>query len=154
MTYKDSIDLSDSNKRLFLNAVKNKDRVEGLTHGFYRYPARFSPQFASAAIKCFSKPGELILDPYMGGGTTVVEALATGRRIVGNDLNELGAFVTKVKTLCLSEDESREIEAWSVNISGIVNYSNDTSECQSLLNDPRTRICTLKNHASSKKASP
>ena len=50
----------------------DKSRITGLTHNFYRYPARFSPAFASTAIELFSKPGDVVLDPYMGGGTTIV----------------------------------------------------------------------------------
>jgi hypothetical protein len=49
------------------SAATNMDPVGGLTHGFYRYPARFSPEFAKAAIQLFSKPGQFVLDPYMGG---------------------------------------------------------------------------------------
>lgn len=64
-------------------AATDKSRVVGLTHQFYRYPARFSPQFAAKAIELFSKPGDLVLDPYMGGGTTIVEALVRGRRTFG-----------------------------------------------------------------------
>lgn len=76
-----------------LNAIKqgafDQCRVAGLTHRFYRYPARFSPSFVSSAIECFSSPGDLVLDPYMGGGTTMVEALVRGRFGVGIDLNSL-----------------------------------------------------------------
>src|SRR5215467_6633374 len=50
--------------------------VRGLTHNFYRYPARFSPAFVRAAIETFTKPGDLVLDNHVGGGTTLVEALA------------------------------------------------------------------------------
>ena len=60
----------------FSDAVINSDPVAGLTHNFYRYPARFSPEFAKQAILAFSKPDDLVLDPFMGGGTTLVEALA------------------------------------------------------------------------------
>jgi hypothetical protein len=41
----------------------------GHTHNFYRYPARFSPQFARAAVEAFSAPGDTVLDPFVGGGT-------------------------------------------------------------------------------------
>jgi len=54
--------------------------VRGLTHGFYKYPARFSPSFARAGIEIFTQPGDLVLDNHVGGGTTLVEALALGRR--------------------------------------------------------------------------
>src|SRR5687768_15962592 len=86
-------------------AAKDRSPVAGSTHNFYRYPARFSPQFAAAAIKSFSLPGDLVLDPYMGGGTAVVEGVLAGRRMVGNDLNSLAAFICKVKTTCLTHSE-------------------------------------------------
>src|SRR5438132_12483958 len=72
--------------------------VAGLTHRFYRYPARFSPTFAATAITQFSKPGDLILDPQMGGATAIVEAMRLGRRAVGCDLNSLAVFIARVKT--------------------------------------------------------
>ena len=53
--------------------------VKGLTHGFYKYPARFSPQFVRAAIEAFTRKRDLVLDPHVGGGTTLVEARALGR---------------------------------------------------------------------------
>ncbi|UCE74376.1 MAG: site-specific DNA-methyltransferase [Methanomassiliicoccales archaeon] len=61
------------------------------------YPARFSPAFASTAIELFSNPGDIVLDPYMGGGTTIVEAMVAGRRAIGADLNSLFKFLIKVK---------------------------------------------------------
>jgi len=60
--------------------ARDPQPVRGLTHGFYKYPARFSPSFARAAIEIFTQPGDLVLDNHVGGGTTLVEALALGRR--------------------------------------------------------------------------
>src|SRR5581483_9243118 len=74
-------------------AAMDRKAVSGWTHNFYRYPARFSPRFAAAAIEAFSEPGDLVADPYMGGATSVVECLAAGRNVVGNDLNSLAAFI-------------------------------------------------------------
>ena len=37
-----------------LAAIHSGETIGGLTHDFYRYPARFSPQFAREAIKCFT----------------------------------------------------------------------------------------------------
>lgn len=65
--------------RALLEALYSESPVSGLTHSFYRYPARFSPQFARTAIEAFTQPGDTVFDPFMGGGTTVVEALALGR---------------------------------------------------------------------------
>ena len=43
------------------NAALDISPVSGLTHRFYRYPARFSPMFAATAIEEFSTPGDLVL---------------------------------------------------------------------------------------------
>lgn len=86
--------------------------VRGATHQFYRYPARFSPQFARAVIEAFTEPGDLVLDPFIGGGTTAVEALRAGRRCIGSDINELALFVSKVKTTVLSADEVDFLRQW------------------------------------------
>src|SRR5687768_7283318 len=83
-------------------AAADRSPVAGFTHCFYRYPARFSPTFVGAAIDAFSRPGDIVLDPYMGGGTSVVEAMVRGRRAVGCDLNSLAVFVAKAKCVDLT----------------------------------------------------
>lgn len=88
-------------------------------HEFYRYPAKFSPTFAAAAIEAFTKPGDLILDAFVGGGTTAVEAQRLGRRVVAADLNPLAAFVTKVKTTLLTADQRAAVLAWLEEAVGI-----------------------------------
>jgi hypothetical protein len=42
-------------------AARDRRRISGLTHNFYRYPARFSPTFAATAIECFSEAGDSLL---------------------------------------------------------------------------------------------
>jgi hypothetical protein len=74
-------------------AARDLALVRGLTHDFYKYPARFSPTFVRAAIETFTKPGDLVLDPHVGGGTTIVESRALGREGVGIDINPLAEFV-------------------------------------------------------------
>ena len=86
--------------------------MNGLTHNFYRYPARFTPEFARAAIEVFTKESDTVLDPFVGGGTSVVEALAMGRRAIGADLNSLAVFVTRSKTTPLSKRERAFIKEW------------------------------------------
>ena len=99
-------------KAEFLEAIHSRESVSGLTHEFYRYPARFSPLFARAAIKAFTRPGDVVLDPFMGGGTTLVEARALGRRAIGIDINTLAVFVSKVKTTLLTGADLRRVQSW------------------------------------------
>jgi hypothetical protein len=48
----------------------------------------------------------------MGGGTTIVEALASGRRALGSDVNSLALFVSRVKTTPIPSRHWDEIVAW------------------------------------------
>ncbi len=96
----------------FMDAVHTQVPVGGLTHNFYRYPARFSPMFARGTIEAFSRPGDVILDPFMGGATTLVEARALGRHAVGCDVNSLSVFLSRVKTTPLSEDDIIKVVDW------------------------------------------
>jgi SAM-dependent methyltransferase len=47
------------------------------------HPAKMLPAVAAHAIAAYTRPGNLVLDPMCGIGTTLVEALHTGRRAVG-----------------------------------------------------------------------
>jgi hypothetical protein len=91
--------------KTLITAAHDISRVAGLTHNYYKYPARLSPTFVRAAIEAFTNPGDWILDPFVGGGTTLVEARALGRSGVGIDNNELAVFVSRVKTTVLSKRE-------------------------------------------------
>lgn len=96
-----------------VEAVRDPSRIDGLTHGFYRYPARFSPQLVRSVIDALSDPGDWILDPFMGGGTTLVESLASGRNAIGTDISSLATFVSQVKTTLYTDDELDAIRAWA-----------------------------------------
>ena len=69
-----------------------------LTHGYHMYPAKFIPQLAARVIKENSQSGDLICDPFMGSGTTLVEAVVNGRRAYGTDINPVAVLIAKAKT--------------------------------------------------------
>lgn len=96
----------------FLEGAQSREPVSGLTHLFYRYPARFSPAFARSAIKAFSTPGDVVLDPFMGGATTLVEAISLGRSAIGLDINSLSCFIGKAKTTVLTDSDVRALRIW------------------------------------------
>jgi len=97
----------------FLEAVNDRSHVSGYTHDFYNYPARFSPFFAREAIKTFTNPGDLVLDPFMGGGTTLVEANLAERHAIGFDISSLAYFISKVKTTPLSSADISFVKKWT-----------------------------------------
>ena len=100
-------------ERRIVEAARDSAHVSGFTHNFYKYPARFSPKFVRAAIEAFTAPGDLIVDPFMGGGTTLVEALALGRHAIGTDVSSLAVFVAQVKTTLLRDAEIKMLERWA-----------------------------------------
>ena len=69
-----------------------------ITHGYYTYPAKFIPQLASRLINEYSNEGDIVIDPFMGSGTTVVEAIVNNRIGIGTDINDIAYLIAKVKT--------------------------------------------------------
>ncbi|MCC7050108.1 MAG: hypothetical protein IT562_25620 [Alphaproteobacteria bacterium] len=114
------VNLSTSAQLALIAGARDRDPVRGLTHGFYKYPARFSPSFARAAIEAFTQPGDVVLDNHVGGGTTLVEALAAGRHAIGVDISALAGFVTTVKTTVFNESELDRLERWSKRLADAV----------------------------------
>lgn len=95
-----------------ISGLDSSAAVQGYSHRFYRYPARFSPEFVRSVIKEFTAEGATVVDPFLGGGTTAVEALALGRRFIGVDINPLATFVSKAKTTPLSMEERFRVLRW------------------------------------------
>jgi len=95
-----------------VESLKSKDPVDGYTHNFYSYPARFSPKFPRAVMRDFSEPGDVILDPFAGSGTTLVEALVNGRHAIGIDLNPIAHFISTVKTSVLTAEQEKLLRKW------------------------------------------
>lgn len=53
-----------------------------------QHPATYPDRLADDLIQCFSKPGDLVLDPMCGSGTTCVMAAKSKRRFLGIEINE------------------------------------------------------------------
>jgi DNA modification methylase len=94
-----------------------------VSHGLHKYPAKFFPELPRWLIDRYSSPGSTILDPFMGSGTSNVEALLLGRNSVGIDVDPFARYLTKVKTTVLDINELEE----STNslLSRIVEYHPD-----------------------------
>lgn len=125
------------------DAARDAQPISGWTHNFYRYPARFSPRFAAAAIQCLSQPSDLILDPYMGGGTAVVEAVVAGRGVIGNDLNSLAAFITKVKITPITPSETAALHAWATDAVPEFSYSKSADELAHFIDTDKSKNMSL-----------
>jgi DNA modification methylase len=79
------------------------------SHDIHAFAAKFPPQLPRAFIRGLTAPGDLVLDPMMGSGTTIVEALLEGRRGIGLDIDPLALRVSHAKTIPMSADDLRDI---------------------------------------------
>lgn len=69
------------------------------THGFHQYPARMHPEIATRLIEKYATNSKtVVLDPFMGSGGVLVEAMLHGNNSIGIDLNPFAVLLSKVKT--------------------------------------------------------
>jgi DNA methylase len=67
-------------------------------HGLHPYLGKFIPQLVEIFLHRYFKPGDCIYDPFVGSGTTLVEANAFGARGLGCDISAFNCLLTRVKT--------------------------------------------------------
>lgn len=59
------------------------------------YRGNWAPQVPRALIELYSKPGDVVLDPFVGGGTTLIEAWLLGRNAIGFDISANALAMTR-----------------------------------------------------------
>ncbi len=67
------------------------------SHGWHPFPAKFPPQLPQFFIEHLSDIEDVVLDPMLGSGTTLVEAMRLGRRVVGCDIDPLARMIAAAK---------------------------------------------------------
>lgn len=69
-------------------------------HGFHTYPAMMIPQITKRLIEMYGKNAKVLLDPFMGSGTALLEATLHDnfKKAYGIDINPLALLISKVKT--------------------------------------------------------
>jgi len=99
----------DSRRTLhyYLSAVKGKGQIghgnQYLTHWFYPYKGKYHGQMIKALINFMGVKKEgLVLDPFVGSGTTLVECATLGIPSIGIDINPALCIVSQIKTDSLS----------------------------------------------------
>jgi DNA modification methylase len=90
--------------------------TEYSTHGYHPYSAKYIPQIPNRLISTFSKKNDLILDNFVGSGTTLVESKILGRNAIGVDINPLACLISKVKTTVIKKPAIEEISHFLVSL--------------------------------------
>lgn len=81
----------------------NRQATRYSSHGLHEYKGKFNPQIAKALINMFgAEPGDWVLDPFCGSGTSLVEAAHLGINAVGTDINPMAVFLANAKVQALS----------------------------------------------------
>lgn len=78
-----------------LQEIKTKKQAAKRHFGVHGYFTRQSWDLVQAYVKNFTKPGDLVLDPFGGYGVTALESLMLGRKAIHIDLNPLSPFILR-----------------------------------------------------------
>jgi len=92
-----SLQKIEYNEKWSFRELSRKD-TKYITHGYHRYPAKFIPQLAAKLINEYSNENDLIVDPFLGSGTTLVESKVLGRKSFGCDINPVACLISRAKT--------------------------------------------------------
>jgi len=119
----DAIDSKSLNsiKHLWKDSVRTKrydpswnyseDNTRAYTHAIHPYPAMMIPQVAGRLIDMYAKPKAVVLDPFSGSGSVLLEAFIRGYDSYGIDINPLSLLISRVKTTPLNyKDVQIELE--------------------------------------------
>lgn len=93
------------NFRTLVPDMKSKERF---THLIHSYPAKLLcniPYYFLSTTNMFCPYEGVVLDPFCGTGTVLLEAIASGRNALGADANPLAVLISKVKTTYVPKDD-------------------------------------------------
>lgn len=85
------------------------DRGEWASHT-PQYRGNWSPRVVRNIIELYSKPGDVVLDPMVGGGTTPVECKLTGRNSISVDINPGAISITRDRLQFPDSELKKETE--------------------------------------------
>jgi len=107
--YKNNIARKLSNEDWDFSSLRQSERQYGV-HFFHHYTAKFIPQIPAKLIRLLSKGNDIVVDPFMGSGTTLIEAKLLGCHSYGFDTNPLAVKIIKAKAMIINENKVKEID--------------------------------------------
>lgn len=116
--------------------------IRYLTHCFHEYKGRFYPQLAKSLINYSgTKKSEILLDPFCGSGTSLVESFLFGLNAFGTDINPVAYLIakSKIRSLFIQRKELDEItkefsEITESNFADVYEYFNNSLDISYLKN--------------------
>jgi DNA modification methylase len=80
----------------FIN-VREYERTKHV-HRLHPYLGKFIPQLVEVFLRKYFKKGDSILDPFMGSGTTLIEANILGMHSAGIEISQFNCLIADIKT--------------------------------------------------------
>jgi len=77
--------------------VREYERTKHV-HRLHPYLGKFIPQLVEVFLRHYFKKGDSILDPFMGSGTTLIEANVLGMHSVGIEISLFNCLIADIKT--------------------------------------------------------
>ncbi len=94
----------DPLREFFADLASATDK-RGHVHGAHPYPAKFIPHIPRQLVQHLTQPGDVVLDPMCGSGTTLVEASLQERSSIGTDINPVALLASQAKTSRLTSGD-------------------------------------------------
>ncbi|HSC91710.1 MAG TPA: DNA methyltransferase [Gaiellaceae bacterium] len=79
------------------SALPQRERTKHV-HALHPYLGKFIPQLVEVLLERYVRPGGHVLDPFAGSGTTLAQALESGRDATGADVAAFNVLLGRVKT--------------------------------------------------------
>ncbi len=98
-TIVDTIELQGIKVDRYTNEFWTAKQRQGNSIHEISYRACFKPQLPKFFINSLSKKGDFVYDPFLGRGTTIIEAGLLNRQVIGNDINPLSRFLSEARFL-------------------------------------------------------
>jgi DNA modification methylase len=94
--------------RPLLEEIPVKKQKAKRHYGVHGYFTKQSWNVVSDYIKNYTRPGDLVLDPYGGSGVTAIEAMMTNRKAISIDLNPMAVFLVEALIAPVDRKELHE----------------------------------------------
>ena len=125
-----SVELQEGPVRYLINEFWTSGQRQAHSLHEVSYRACFKPQLPEFFIDRLTAPGDAVYDPFMGRGTTPMQAALMGRRPIGNDINPLSILLSRPRLAPPPlRDVARRLDqiAWDKGRSTIRNCSRSTA---------------------------
>lgn len=77
-------------------------------HRLHPYLGKYIPQLVEVFLRKYFKPGQTILDPFVGSGTTLVQANELGINSIGFDISQFNITLCRAKTMKYDLKQARQ----------------------------------------------